>query len=206
MRRSNFGNAPVRIAVELWSRPAMFSPNSLTAWCRANRSCRPVSPIRRRNVLAVESLEDRCVPALLTFTPNVFTDPTVNQSDSAFSLREALLKADSAVYARNDALVSLSSGRYELELEGGGSTLGDLDIEPLGRAISIVGAGPGLTFIDANQLDRVFDLFGSGAVIFQNLTVARQRRTRSDDQAATNQRGNRRWRRQGDRLALLLIH
>lgn len=71
------------------------------------------------------------------------------------SLRAAVQQANAT--AGKDTIM-VPAGTYVLGIAGDGedaAATGDLDILD---AVAIVGAGPGVTIIDANQLDRIFDL------------------------------------------------
>ncbi len=84
------------------------------------------------------------------------------------ALRAAIIDADgfSVGTARG---VYVPRGRYQLNIQGSGDTLGDLDVN---KTLTVVGTGPGETIIDATPMrsttpDRIFDV-ASGAT----LTVA----------------------------------
>ena len=81
------------------------------------------------------------------------------------SLREAIKQAV------NGDTITLVGGTYELSIAGtdDNSNGGDLDIN--NKSITIVGAGKDVTFIDANQIDRVFHIFGGSNVTIRNLTI-----------------------------------
>jgi hypothetical protein len=124
------------------------------------------APQRR---LRLECLEDRSVPA--TFTVSTTLD-VINPTDGKLSLREAISKANANPGA--DTIV-LPAGVYKITLAGAGedaNATGDFDITD---AVTIAGAGAGLTVVDGQQLDRVFDISGdapsSMKVVLQGLTV-----------------------------------
>lgn len=123
------------------------------------------------------------------FNPNVFTDDAVNTGDDAtvFTLREAILAANAT--GDNDT-ITLLAGTYELGTDAStvnaGATAnitegtdedaaatGDLDIVSAasGGTLTITGAGKDVTFIDANGLDRVFELLGGANLTLENLTI-----------------------------------
>ena len=122
---------------------------------------------RRRFISGLESLENRTVPS--TFTVNTTLDAVV--ADRRTSLREAITKANA--HPGTDTIV-LRSGNFRLALTGADDTnvAGDLDITD---SVVINGAGPGATVIDAQRLDRVFDVRGTAPhsikVTFQGLTI-----------------------------------
>ena len=125
----------------------------------------PPRPWRPR----LECLEDRVVPA--TFTVTTALD-VVNPADGKLSLREAITKANALAGA--DVIV-LPAGVFKVGIDGEreqGNATGDFDITD---ALTIRGAGAGLTIVDAQQKDRVFDVIGSAPssvrVVLQGLTA-----------------------------------
>jgi CSLREA domain-containing protein len=124
----------------------------------------------RRNVrLHLEHLEDRSVPS--TFTVNTTLDD-VTPANGKFSLREAITKANTT--AGSDTIL-LPAGVFKIILVGAGDDAnlsGDFDITD---TLTIQGAGAGITIIDGQQLDRVFDVTGTAPssikVVLQGLTV-----------------------------------
>ncbi|MBA4192194.1 MAG: hypothetical protein C0467_29835, partial [Planctomycetaceae bacterium] len=145
----------------------MFRSNPLLAWCRSHRNSRVVSTIRRPAALLVEPLEVRCVPATFNIT---------NQNDGALgsgSLRSAIISSNTSFQNQTNT-INLSNGTYSLSLGGqfeDAAATGDLDITG-NQTMIIQGAGAGVTFIDAKQIDRVFQVVGSGVTVtFKNLTI-----------------------------------
>jgi predicted outer membrane repeat protein len=137
--------------------PAPASP-------RAGSDPRPAAPRLR-----LECLEDRVTPA--TFTVNTTLDELA-AGDGKLSLREAIFRSN--VGAGADVIV-VPAGVYRITIPGAnedGNLSGDLDIRD---GVTIQGAGAGLTVIDAQQLDRVFDVIGPAPsffkVVLQGLTV-----------------------------------
>jgi parallel beta-helix repeat protein/predicted outer membrane repeat protein len=129
-----------------------------------NRPARRASPRLR-----VERLEDRAVPA--TFNVTTALDG-VTSGDGRRSLREAITAANSNPGA--DVIV-VPAGVFRIALAGAGedaNLTGDFDVT---GAVTIRGAGAGLTVIDGQQLDRVFDVFGTApgsiAVLLQGVAV-----------------------------------
>ena len=119
--------------------------------------------------LRLEHLEDRSVPS--TFTVNTTLDD-VTPANGKFSLREAISKANSTPGA--DTIV-VPAGIYKITIPGAGESAnatGDFNITD---GVTIQGAGAGLSVIDGHQLDRVFDVLGSGPssikAVFAGLTI-----------------------------------
>ena len=93
-------------------------------------------------------------------------------ANGKLSLREAITKANTTAGA--DVIV-LPAGVFKITLAGAGedaNVTGDFDITD---TLTIQGAGAGLTIIDGQQLDRVFDVLGTAPssikVVLQGLTV-----------------------------------
>lgn len=130
-----------------------------------NRAPKVAKKVRGKRVnLAFEILEQRTMPALFT--------PLVGAADgTANSLRDAISAANAN--GLNDT-IQLSAGTYELTIpnSAGQENLnaeGDLDIladtVPGGQTITIQGQGAGVTFIDANSLDRVLHVVDAGVTL-----------------------------------------
>ena len=84
------------------------------------------------------------------------------------SLRQAIIDANTSAGA--DTITFASGGTYSLTIAGTGedaAATGDLDITD---DLTIIGAGTGSTIIDANSLDRVFQVH-SGTVTISDLTI-----------------------------------
>ncbi|MEC7556086.1 MAG: choice-of-anchor Q domain-containing protein [Planctomycetota bacterium] len=67
--------------------------------------------------------------------------------------------------------ISVPAGTYTLSLAGVGdddSVNGDLDVR---QGLTIIGAGAGETIVDADGLERVFQIFGGVAAEFHGLTI-----------------------------------
>jgi predicted outer membrane repeat protein len=120
----------------------------------------------------VESLQERLVPSTFTVTTPL---DVLNAGPGQLSLRQAITQANQHPGA--DVIV-LPAGVYPMQLTGAAGVnenanqSGDFDITD---AVTLQGAGAALTAIDGRQLDRVFDVFGTGPssikVTFQGLTV-----------------------------------
>jgi CSLREA domain-containing protein len=92
-----------------------------------------------------------------------FDDPAPNSCQPGdCSLREAIIAANAS--SGRDT-IALSPGTYTLSIAGRGEdagTAGDLDIA---SDITLIGAGAGVTTIDANQIDRVLDILSGDVSI-----------------------------------------
>ena len=118
-------------------------------------------------------------PALIARAAIIAVNTTAdeNNTDGDCSLREAIIAANTdtavdACPAGNGAdRINLPSGAYTLTLAGASedaAQTGDLDIT---ADLVLVGAGRANTTIDANGLDRVFDLIGSPSVRIAGVTI-----------------------------------
>jgi hypothetical protein len=126
------------------------------------RQCRMPNYSRR---LRLECLEDRVTPA--TFNVTTALD-VVDPADGKRSLREAITKANDTPGA--DVIV-LPAGVFKIALDGANENLnatGDYDIT---GAVTIRGAGAGLTVVHAQRKDRLFDVIGPSAARFVDLTL-----------------------------------
>ncbi len=144
---------------------------------RSVASAAPRKRTRRASALG-ETLEDRTVPAV--FNPVIVPD-TALLAGANFSLREAVIAANAS--NANDT-INLKAGVYQL---GGTEALntrledaalsGDLDLTDDFHTLTIVGKGAGISIIDADQIDRVFEIFPNVTVVFRNLTIRDGRAT-----------------------------
>ena len=102
---------------------------------------------------------------MATINVDSFVD-SIDPNDGVTTLREAILEA-------NDGdTIQLEAGTYELSLEGtseDNGLTGDLDIN--GKSLTVLGAGQDETTIDANGIDRVFDVIGDVSVAISNVTI-----------------------------------
>ena len=119
----------------------------------------------------IELLEHRVV--LSTFKVNTTLDAvavnltTGKDASGQISLRSAIMAAN--VKSNSDTII-LPAGNYTLTIPGAGednAATGDLDIH---GSLTIKGAGANSTTIDANSLDRVFQIF-SGKVTISGVTI-----------------------------------
>jgi len=86
------------------------------------------------------------------------------------SLRDAIIDANSS---GSDDTITVPAGTYTLTQSTGGpdATYLDLDITS-SNALTIVGAGPSSTIINANGIDRVLEInSGAGTVVISGVTV-----------------------------------
>ena len=152
---------------------------------RGTRSIMPTGRRRRRSArglsdrtLHFESLEDRRL--LATLTVNSPLD-NLTAGDSLVTLREAIIAANNDAVTDSgetgsgaDQIVfdpSLNGTPIVLALAGTGedaSATGDLDIT---TEIVIQGNGAANTVIDANGIDRVIHVLGSGDLTLDRLTI-----------------------------------
>jgi hypothetical protein len=127
---------------------------------------RPRAKARRGRVwLAVEALEPRTVPA--TFRP-LASAP----DGAAASLRADIIRANGN---HQNNIIRLQAATYNLALantagQDNGAATGDLDLTGAGHTITFIGRGA-TTVINANQIDRVFQVFPGVHVVFENLTI-----------------------------------
>ncbi len=97
------------------------------------------------------------------------TDDVVDSGDGLTSLREAIIQSN---MGSGGDTISLSAGTYTLAIGGTGendSDTGDLDIK---QDVTIVGAGQHLTIINANGIDRVFEVRDNSNFTIEDFTVA----------------------------------
>jgi CSLREA domain-containing protein len=102
------------------------------------------------------------------FIPTKLTDSADGACDSDCSLREAVLAANAA---SGPDFIVLGPGTHALSLAGANEDLGatgDLDVT---GDLAIVGREPASTVIDANQIDRAFDVLAGVELELTNLTV-----------------------------------
>src|SRR5512142_1870390 len=87
------------------------------------------------------------------------------------TLRAAVLAANTSPAA--DTIV-LPAGTYTLTIPGrneNAAATGDLDIVIAGGPLTISGAGAATTIIDANQIDRAFDVIAQSPVVISDVTI-----------------------------------
>ena len=128
----------------------------------------PAPILAAENVGAANSADAISRPASTTITVNTFADDLAANGNC--TLREAIQAAntDSTVDAcpagsGADTIV-LAAGTYTLTIAGASedaNATGDFDIT---NALTIIGAGPAATVINANGLDRAFHAIGSAKI------------------------------------------
>src|SRR5262245_8274244 len=129
---------------------------------RATPVTRRAGPCRRRPTFDV--LESRLTPTTLIVTTHA---DVVDDGDGQRSLREAITRANAT---EELDIIVLPAGVYEIAIPGVGvndNATGDFDIT---RPLWIQGAGANSTFIDAANLDRVFQV-GGDDVTFSGVTI-----------------------------------
>ena len=136
---------------------------------RRTADSRPV-----HSAAAVEILEDRTLLALFLVNTTADTvdanpgDGSAFDANNRISLRSAIMEANALAGA--DSII-LPTGTYTLSIAGVFENLaatGDLDVTD---SLTISGAGADLTIVDADGIDRVFDVAASTTVNFHNLTI-----------------------------------
>ena len=128
------------------------------------------APRRRRaaHVLAsaIESLEKRTL--LAAYAPDPIADATTGNT-----LRAAVIDANSTA---EDDTITLQAGTYTLAIpnsvgQENAAMEGDLDLTQPNFSVTIQGAGAGITTIDADAIDRVFQVFAGVTVNFIDLSI-----------------------------------
>jgi len=102
---------------------------------------------------------------------NPTPDPTVDGSPA--SLRHAIQMANAS---GQDCLITLTAGKYTLTTKNtngheNAAAQGDLDIADAGHSVTIQGQGAGLSLVNGNGIDRVFDVLSGAKVFFSNLRI-----------------------------------
>ena len=102
-----------------------------------------------------------------------FADNLIS-GDGLVTLREAIIAANTGGttdLGETGTTIALPAGTFDLSLAGAFEDVarsGDLDIT---NDINIRGAGADNTIIDANQIDRVFHVLGSGNLTLEDVTI-----------------------------------
>ena len=125
----------------------------------------------------LEVLEQRRL--LAVFTVNHFADTVdVARGDGSAldasgntTLRAAIMEANAL---SGDDTINLPAGTYVLTIAGTGedaATTGDLDVTDTTGSLTLLGAGDATTIIDANSLDRVFQVLGAVTLELSGVTI-----------------------------------
>ncbi|MGB0758422.1 MAG: DUF4347 domain-containing protein [Rubripirellula sp.] len=131
-----------------------------------------------------ESLQESWSHKLMTQTIDEFED-LVSPESSLTSLREAIDIAN----IEGTGTLLLNEGTYKLGIMGTGedaNVTGDFDIT---SDIHIIGVGIDATIIDANHVDRIFDIIGDVTVTLENLTLQQGDAADGDGGAIRNTSG-----------------
>jgi hypothetical protein len=102
---------------------------------------------------------------------NLSTEVTTRSDDfdadpNTRSLREALRNAR---LSSGSDVIYLDAGTYNLSETGSDEAGGDLDI--ISGEVTIVGKGVGVTIIDANSIDRIFEVHPGAKLVLRDLTL-----------------------------------
>lgn len=128
-------------------------------------------------ILTPEANRTRAAGATPQSLIQVTTSADELNNDGDCSLREAIRAAnldvavDACPAGSGADRINLPAGMYLLSIPGqdeNAALTGDLDIT---ADLTIVGEGKERTFVDANQIDRVFHVTGPYAVQFSSLTI-----------------------------------
>ncbi len=120
-------------------------------------------PVAGQAASAVPGSLSHRAPA--TLTVDTFND-VVDGGDGLLSLREAINQA-----VDGDTIV-LSAGTYSIQITGSNENANaNLDFDISGKILTIQGAGKDVTFVNGQQLDRVFHVTGGANVTFKDLTI-----------------------------------
>lgn len=104
-----------------------------------------------------------------TFMVTKTADTNDGVCNSDCSLREAIRAANAAPGADT---INVPAGYYLLTRTGSDSTANNGDLDLTGPT-TLIGAGAGLTIVDGNTTDRVFQIIGAQAVTLARLTIQR---------------------------------
>jgi CSLREA domain-containing protein len=111
--------------------------------------------------------------AAAAFMVNTTSDPVGASCPATCSLRAAIVAAD---HAGGSSTVTLPVGTFGLALAATGSspaddpTTGDLDIDA-GASVTINGAGPAASIVDANYIDRAFAVHQGAILTINGVTI-----------------------------------
>ena len=119
-------------------------------------------------------LNTRPAHAACSFSPT--PDPTVDGSSN--SLRAAIIAANAS---GQNCTIQLQACTYTLTIRNPTSgrnkgqdntgAYGDLDITDSGHTVTVQGRGAGVSIVNANGIDRAFQVLGGANAVFSNLTI-----------------------------------
>ena len=114
-------------------------------------------------------LNTRQARAACSFNPT--PDPTAD--GSANSLRHAIQLANAS---GQDCLIQLQAGTYTLTItnthgQDNAAAQGDLDITDSGHTVTVQGQGAGVSIVNGNGIDRVFQVLGRANAVFRKMTI-----------------------------------
>ena len=114
-------------------------------------------------------LNSRSARAACSFNPT--PDPTAD--GSSHSLRRAIQMADAS---GQDCLIQLQAGTYTLTItntsgQDNTAAQGDLDITDSGHTVTVQGQGAGVSIVNGNGIDRVFQVLSGANAAFGKLTI-----------------------------------
>ena len=103
------------------------------------------------------------------FVDSEVGDGAAENDDGESSLRSAIQEANAV---EGTDVITLAAGTYDLSIDGHFEDLaliGDLNITD---DLTIVGAGAGVTIIEANEVDRIFHIFPGVNVTIEGVTLS----------------------------------
>ena len=114
-------------------------------------------------------LNTRAARAVCSFSPK----PNPTADGSSDSLRHAIQGANAS---GEDCTIELVAGTYTLTIKNthghvDNASSGGLDITDSGHTVTIEGKGAGVSIVNANGIDRVFQVLGGANAAFSNLTI-----------------------------------
>ena len=114
-------------------------------------------------------LNSRTARAACCFSPT--PDPTAD--GSANSLRHAIQSANTS---GQNCLIQLQAGTYTLTIKNtsghvNDASSGGLDLTDSGHTVTILGKGAGVSIVNGNGIDRVFQVLGGANAAFSKLTI-----------------------------------
>jgi CSLREA domain-containing protein len=137
---------------------------------RRNAICFAAALIVALCLALLSSAGDRASAAVYTVT--VSGDSADGVCDGHCSLREAVMAANANISTIDT--ISIPAGTFSLGIGGSENALNpaaQLDLDLLNNNTTINGAGAGATIIDANYIDRIFEIHLNKFVTINNLTL-----------------------------------